>query len=164
MTEFDFKKHCLFCGKTCEPLNPEHPDRWDRVVQCERKGIKGALPFKQVVLQCCDDRNYTWSREVSMRCHGIHDLAAAEAQYHFCCYDNFRKIPSVDSEQDLEMEDKAMNELIDEMYVHRRMCTWTSIELHEKYVSNGGKLTRKQMFSKIWEMMWWYLVLMVAHQ
>ncbi len=42
-----------------------------------------------------------------------------------------------------------MKELVDEMYIHRRLCTWTSIELHEKYVSYGGELTRKQMFSKL---------------
>ncbi len=148
--EFDFKKQCLFCAEPCEPVNPKHPDRWDRVVQCERKGIKGAPAFKQVVLQCCDDRIDAWNREVSMRCHGVHDLAAAEAQYHFRCYDNFRKIPSSDdSEQGLAVDDGAMKELVDEMYIHRRLCTWTSIELHEKYVSYGGELTRKQMFSKL---------------
>ena len=34
--EFDFKKHCLFCAKACEHINPKHPDRWDKVIQCER--------------------------------------------------------------------------------------------------------------------------------
>ena len=29
------------------------------------------------------------------------------------------------------------------------MCTWTSIELHEKYLKLGVQLTRKQMFSKL---------------
>ncbi len=77
MKEFDFKKQCLFCAEPCEPVKPKHPDRWDHVVQCEREGIKGAPAFKQVVLQCCDDRIDAWSREVSMRCHGVHDLAAA---------------------------------------------------------------------------------------
>ena len=33
------------------------------------------------------------SREVAIRCHGVHDLAAAEAQYHVRCYDAFRKMP-----------------------------------------------------------------------
>lgn len=149
MEEFDFKKQCLFCAKTCDPVNPKHPDRWERVVQCERKGIKGALPFKQVVLECCNDRNDVWGRAVSMRCHGVHDLPAAEAQYHVHCYDNFRKISPNASEQGLVIDDKPMKELVDEIYVSRRLCTWTSIELHEKYVSYGGKLTRKQMFSKL---------------
>ena len=45
----------------------------------------------------------------------MHDLAAAEAQYHFRCYDNFRKIPSSDSEQGLAVDDRAMKELVDEI-------------------------------------------------
>ena len=130
-------------------VNPKHPDRWDREVQCEWKEVKGTLPFKQVVLQCCQDRNDAWSREVSLRCHGLHDLAAAEAQYHYRCYDNFRKIPPSDSEQSLLVDDEAMKKLVDEMYVNCRLCTWTSIELHEKYTGYGGKLTQKQMFSKL---------------
>ena len=89
--EFDFKTQCLFCSKTCEPINPKHPTRWDRVVQCERKGIKGAPPFKEFVLKCCDERNDSWSREVAISCHGVHDLAAAEAQYHVRCYDSSGK-------------------------------------------------------------------------
>lgn len=91
--EFHFKKQCLFCVAPCESVNPKHPNRWDRVVQYEEKGVEGASPFKAVVLQYCDDRNDVWSREVAMRCHGAHDLAAAEAQYHVRCYNEFRKIP-----------------------------------------------------------------------
>jgi len=25
--DFQFKNHCLFCVKVCEPINPKHPDR-----------------------------------------------------------------------------------------------------------------------------------------
>ena len=55
--EFAFKEQCLFRAKACEPVNPKQPDRWDRVVQCERKGVKDAPPFKAVVLEYCDDHN-----------------------------------------------------------------------------------------------------------
>ena len=89
--EFDFKTQC---SKTCEPINHKHSTRWDCVVQCERKGIKGAPPFKEFVLKCCDERNDSWSREVAIRCHGVRGLAAAEVQYHVRCYDSFRKIPA----------------------------------------------------------------------
>ena len=47
------------------------------------------------------------------------------------------------------IDDEAMKMLVDEMYDNRRLCTWTSIELHDKYVSYGGQLTRKQMFTKL---------------
>ncbi len=146
--EFNFKKQCLFCAEECKPFNDRHPDRWDRVVQCERKGVKGAPAFKPIILQYCEDQNDAWSREVSLRCHGVHDLAAAEAQYHVCCYDEFRKIP-VKIDQTLPIDDRAMKILVNEMYDNRSLCTWTSIELHEKYVSYGGQLTRKQMFTKL---------------
>ena len=111
--EFDFKKQCLFCAKVCEPVNPKHPNRWDQVLQCERKGFEGAPPFKKVVLQCYDSRNDSWSRELSMRCHGMIDLAAAEALYHVRCYDNFRKIHP--SGQGLVIDDIAMKELLGEL-------------------------------------------------
>ena len=99
-------------------------------------------------MQYCDDRNDAWSREVSLRCHGVHDLAAAEAQYHVRCYNEFRKIP-VKDDQTMLIDDEAMKMLVDEMYDNRRLCTWTSIELHDKYVSYGGQLTRKEMFTKL---------------
>ncbi len=55
-------------------------------------GIKDAAPFKDAVLQYCGDRNDEWGREVAIRCHGVYDLAAAEAQYHLRCYNEFRKM------------------------------------------------------------------------
>ena len=77
-------------------------------------------------------------------------LAAAEAQYHVRCYDSFRKIPTTQCEQSvIIVDDEAMQKLVDEMYANQKLRTWTSIELHEKYVSYGGNLTRKQMFSNL---------------
>ncbi len=37
----------------------------------------------------------------------------------------------------------------DEMYTKWKLCTWTSIELRDKYVSYGGQLTWNQMFTKM---------------
>ena len=144
---FDFKKQCLFCGSACEQASPKHPDRWQRVIQCERKGREGTTPFKTVVLQCCEDRNDAWSREVALRCTGVHDLAAAEAQYHIRCYDKFRKVP-VKSDQ-FPLIEEAMQLLVNEMYANRLVRTWTSFELHDTYMIYGGNLTRKQMLTKL---------------
>ncbi len=77
------------------PVNPpKHSNRWDRVVRCETNGVKNASPFKPVLIQYCDNRNDVWSRGVAMSCYGVHDLTAAEEQYHLRCYDEFRKIPA----------------------------------------------------------------------
>ena len=110
---------------------------WDKVVQCERRGITDAPPFKTAVLQYCGDRNDEWSREVGMRCHGVYDLAAAEAQYHLRCYDEFRKTPD-NINRVVLYDDEAMKLLANEMYTNQKLCTWTSIELYNKYVRYGG--------------------------
>ncbi|MCG7883058.1 MAG: hypothetical protein JAY96_15870 [Candidatus Thiodiazotropha endolucinida] len=148
VTDFEFKTQCLFCANVCEPLNPKHPERWDRVIQCERLGVKNAPPFKDIVLQHCGDRSDSWGREVALRCHGAHDLAAAEAQYHLRCYNEFRKVP-VHTEQTPFIDDAALQSLVDEMFATRKHCTWTSLEMHDKYVAYGGCLSRKQMFTKL---------------
>ena len=148
MQDFDFKKQCLFCCKPCLPKDPKHPGRWDHVIQCERIGIKDAPPFKSVVIQYCDDRNDVWGIEVAIQCHGVHDLGAAEAQYHLRCYDEFRKIPR-NADQTPLIVDGAMKAVVDEMYENCQLCTWTSIELHEKYLSYGGQLECRQLFTNI---------------
>ena len=83
-----------FCANVCEQIAPKHPERMNRVIQSERRGMKNAPPFKDIVLQHCGDRNYSWDREVALRCNGAHDLAAAEAQYHLRCYNDFRNVPA----------------------------------------------------------------------
>ena len=149
--KFDFMKQCLFCGKICEPINPKHPKRWDKVVQRERKGVNGAPSFKESILRCCSKRNDEWSKEVSLRCHSVYDLSAAEARYHVQCYDKFRKVPVQTDETTLAKEDEALVRLIDEMYENQNRSTWASTELHLKYLNYGGILTRQQMFLKLLE-------------
>ena len=89
-----------------------------------------------------------WGREVAIRCHGIHDLGAAEAQYHLRCYDEFRIIPK-HADQTPLIVDGAMKAVVDEMYENRQLCTWTSIELHGKYLSYGGQLKCRQLFTNL---------------
>ena len=42
-----------------------------------------------------------------------------------------------------------MKAVVDEMYENHQLCTWTSIELHEKYLSYGGQLECRQLFTNI---------------
>ena len=32
LPKFQFKKHCLICGKECLPSDPKHPDRWEQII------------------------------------------------------------------------------------------------------------------------------------
>ena len=98
-------------------------------------------------MQYCDDCGDAWTEEVARRCCDVHDLAAAEAQYHIRGYDEFRKIP-VRADQS-SIINEAMQLLVDDMYDNRNVRTWTCIELHDKYVSYGGQLTRKQIFTNL---------------
>ena len=77
----------------------------------------------------------------------FNDLAAAEAQYHIRCYDEFRKVP-VKSDQ-FPLIEEAMQLLVNEMYTNRLLRTWISIELHDRYMIYGGNLTREQMLTKV---------------
>ena len=90
---FDFREQCLFCAAVCKHVDPKHPNRLNRVVQCEVRGVPDAPPFKEAVLCHCANRNDEWSSEVAVRISGVHDLAAAAAQYHYRCYNEFRAAP-----------------------------------------------------------------------
>ena len=109
VTVFDFKKQCLFCAEVFEPVNPKHPDMSDRVVQCERMGVRDAPPFKGVVLQYCDDCNDVWGREVALHCCGVHDLPAEKIPAH--------------CDQTSMIDDEAMKLLLGEMYADRELRT-----------------------------------------
>ena len=47
------------------------------------------------------------------------------------------------------LEDEAMKLLVDELYANRMRSTCTSTELNEKYVSYGGELACKLVFTKL---------------
>ena len=47
------------------------------------------------------------------------------------------------------IDDSALHSPIGELFAGREKCTWTSLELHSKYVAFGGYLTRKQTFTKL---------------
>ncbi len=146
--QFDFKMNCLLCNEICKGLDPKHPERWDKVCQCEVKGLSDTTPFREVLLDLAEKRNDQWGRNVALRISNAYDLGAAEAQYHVKCYDQFRKIPPFVDSTPL-VEDKAMKTVIEEVYAKQKTNTWTSVELYNMYIRHGGILTQKQMFSKL---------------
>ena len=80
-------------------------------------------------------------REVAIRCHGVYDLAAAEAQYHLRCYNEFRKIPY--NTNNVALYAEAMKILANEMYANQKQCARSSMELYDQYLGCGGQLVRK---------------------
>ena len=146
--DFDFKLHCLICGKVCLPKYTKHPDRWDWVIQCETKDRPGLPTFKDVLLDICEQRHDEWGRQVEIRIKGaLTDLPAAD---HKRCYDDFTHIPKNTnlSIQSTNTDDDALNLVIDDMYKKHNLCSWTSNELYFMYLTFGGVLTLKLMYTK----------------
>ena len=61
------------------------------MIQCRTADRgKDRLPFKQRILLICDQRNDLQADEVRLRVQGaVSDLHAADAQYHYDCYNTF---------------------------------------------------------------------------
>jgi len=68
---FNFRQHCLFYGDECFDIDPNHPDRWRRVVLC-RTAVRGegTKTFKETLQNVCTSRHDDWAREVKTRLAG----------------------------------------------------------------------------------------------
>ena len=119
LPDFQFKEHCLICGKLCLPKDPKNPKKCQRIIQCETNERPGLPTFKDVLLDICEQRIYEWGRQVKIRFKGaMTDLPAADAQYHKKCYDDFayNKINTNLSEKSTSTDDNdALNLLIGDM-------------------------------------------------
>ena len=96
--------------------------------------------------------NDKWGREVEIRINWAHtDFPTADAQYHKKFYDAFMVIPKYTnlSTHYGAVDDEALKEDIDLMYVNQTESTWTSIKLFSKYFSFVGPLYRPQMFTNL---------------
>lgn len=143
--EFQFDKHCLICGEECTPKDPKNPSRWNRVIKCETTDRPGLPPFKDVLLDACEQRNDDWGRKVEIRIKGaLTDLPAADAQYHKKCYVDFMSIPvyvNLSFNTDA-IDDDALKPVVDDMYANQQLRTWTTMELYDMYCGFGGHVTR----------------------
>ena len=82
--EFDFKRHCLFCGQLA-----------DAVIGRKRKS--DVFPVRTSEFQCkiediCRQREDEWALEVRGRLEFVQNLHAADALYHQTCSVNFRTL------------------------------------------------------------------------
>ena len=115
----------MLCGKTCEELDPRHPDRWRPFSRCHTADRGSSQKtFKQVILETCDRRNDKWGNEVRLRVQGtVSDLHAADAQYHWDCLQSFKgKISH--SQNEAGSEDGAFLEAVDCMLADKSHWTW----------------------------------------
>jgi len=91
---FDYKIHCLFCGKSAI-RDSRHPDR-------DNISIVRTTRIDQSVKNICSKRNDSWAVEVQGRFEACNDACSEDSTYHGQCYSNFanlRQQPSASSSQ-----------------------------------------------------------------
>ena len=154
---FVYKRDCILCGKECLPVDDKHPERWDRVRQCmtkERFDKEGnPIPtMKDAIINAAEQRNDEVARTVKLHIGYLVDLPAAECKYHVRCYNSFMTVPKYADLPTGVAEESALKNVIERMNCDRSKM-WNSVELHSLYCDLGGKLTRRDMFSKVTDCM-----------
>ena len=149
--DFDFQKHCIFCGNQCEQLDARNPQRWRKVVQCRTADRgKNRMSFTQTVLLACDKRDGLQADEVRRRVQGaVSDLHAADGQYHLDCYNTFMAPRAVEtdvkSSENTAVVDTAFSKVVEEKERDKGHL-WNSVDLMGMYSSFGGdKMSRRQL-------------------
>ena len=77
---FDFQSDCLYCGQAIKCDSKRKSSNVSKVLTIE---------FKDNLLSKCDKRHDNWAEIVRARVLNVHDLPAADAQYHRECSVNF---------------------------------------------------------------------------
>lgn len=152
---FDFLSKCIFCGDKCDiKPDPKHPNRWKKACLCRTADRGNIKTFKDKILDICQTRADTESRQIQTRLHGaLSDLHAADARYHTSCYSNFMKpcysgtSSSVGSSDD--STNTALNKLV-ETIMSDKTKMWISTELFDEYESYEGiTLSKKRLMDEI---------------
>ena len=145
---FDFRVHCIFCIEQCVPMDTRHPDRWDRVRQCQTQERPGLPTFRDYLHS--HHRNDPMGVRALRNIGEETDLPAQDAQYHERCMNTFKVIPkSVHISPNTCVDDVALKACIDVMYHHDQNRLYATTELYATYSAGGGTLSRKQMFCKL---------------
>ena len=113
-------------------MDERHPDRWDKVRQCETDVRPGRLTFKQQLLDIGDGHGDAWADDVALRMAGITDLPTADAQYHQRRYNAYRKPLLTPAECAPLISDTALCSVINEMDCNWKQ-TWTVADLYKLY-------------------------------
>lgn len=109
-SNFCFKNCCLFCGDVADE-------------EAEKKKAKhlrkiiykvSTLTFKESLLKIANGRSDDVSKAVIARINFEHDLVAADAKYHSCCYKSFQK--SSTGRKVGRPQDEAVNSAMEEIF------------------------------------------------
>ena len=156
LSVFDFKRHCLYCGKACEiTKDPKHPHRWRPAFLCRSTHSKlDGMPHKEYLLEKCRSRNDLWASEVQSRIEGaVSDLHAVDAHYHRDCMCLFLSNrcqsggPEGTSKQ--SESDEALQYVIEILKADRSRI-WNSVEVFNEYQDNHGcALTRYRLVEEL---------------
>ncbi len=147
----DFKTRCFLCTKLCIPKDCKHPDRWHPWSVCEKE-VSGCVSFKDTLLDICDQRQDSWSKEVFVRLQAVStSMPAYDGRYHVDCMNSFRHIPkdSTNSAFNQPMIDISIKAVVNHMNKVSKALTCTVTELYDIFKNANGDLTKKQMMNKL---------------
>ena len=154
--EFNFKKHCLYCGEICDIVkDAKNPERWSHAFLCRsRYSEHNKKQYKEFLLDRCRARNDEWARQVTIRLEGSLDLIAAEARYHMDCMCKFmalRNIQLTGGESEADVTDSGL-EAVFSFMLENKDSLWDSAELYDIYISCSSRLlSRPIIIEKIKE-------------
>ena len=155
--QFDFMNQCLYCGEACEiNKDPKNPERWRPAYMCRSTySERDEKPYKQYLLDKCDNRGDSWANDVRLRIQGaISDLHAVEARYHRDYLSRFtgNKNITQDNQEPSSTHptnEQALQDVINAISEDKRRI-WNSIELHKEYVNHmGSELSRSQLIEEL---------------
>ena len=92
---FDFKTHCFLCG---EEIPDDYAEKQSRCEPSKRNPVHPVrkLAMKEKVLELLNDNKDEFSLSIRKRMdmESVHDLVAAEGQYHLSCMRRSYTVPN----------------------------------------------------------------------
>ena len=120
--DFNWQTKCFFCAKTVDERHPHIPTRTASV-----------LPFKDVVLKQCRQREDEWAAEVETRLNGCVDLVAADAIYHKQCHSKFMLNKNLLSPcNDTDCKKGGRKPDVEMLEYFEMLCLWLENEAEEE--------------------------------
>lgn len=116
----DLKTDCLFCSVS----------QVSKIPLSRRRPVSNAetLEFPATVVHKAQDRNDKWGSDVAHRLKQVHDLAAAEAKYHWHCATSFFRTTKTEKMPDVNFRQEAFNKLC-EFFDDHDECQYSLQEL-----------------------------------